>query len=62
MVSREDVQPTNSSILKQSFRLFHINFHLSLDQSLNVLTQLAYGAVMKGSGPCIFALNPDLAR
>ena len=27
-----------------------------------MLTQLAYGTVTKGSGPCIFYLDPDLAR
>ena len=61
IVSREDVQPTDSFILKQSFRLFHINFHLSVDQFSTVLTQLAYGAVIKGSLPCISDLDPDLA-
>ena len=61
IVSREDVLPTDSFILKQFFRLFHIDFHLSVDQSLTVLTQLAYGTVIKGSGPCIFDLDPDLA-
>ena len=60
IVSREDFQPTDSFILKQSFRSFHIYFHLSVDQSLTVLTQLAYGTVIKGSGPCIFDLDPDL--
>ena len=59
--SREDVLPTDSFILKQFFRLFHLDFHLSVDQSLTLLTQLAYGTVIKGSGPCIFDLDPDLA-
>ena len=62
IVSREDVQPTDSFILKQSFRLFRINFHLSVDQSFTVLTQLAYEVAIKGSGPCISDLDPDLAR
>ena len=61
IVSREDVLPTDSFILKQFFRLFHLDFHLSVDQSLTVLTQLAYGTVIKGSGPCIFDLDSDLA-
>ena len=56
IVSRED-----SFILKQFFRLFHLDFHLSVDQSLTLLTQLAYGTVIKGSGPRIFDLDPDLA-
>ena len=47
-LSREDVQPTDSFILKQSFRSFHIDFHLSMDQSLSVLTQLAFEIVIKG--------------
>ena len=61
IVSREDVQPTDSLILNQSFHSFHIHFHLSVNQSLTVLTQLAYGTVIKGSEPCIFDLDPDLA-
>ena len=61
IVSRENVLPTDSFILKQFFRLFHLDFHLSVDQSLTVLTQLAYRTVIKGSGPCIFDLDPDLA-
>ena len=61
IVSREDVLFADSSILKQFFCLFHLDFHLSVDQSLTVLTQLAYGTVIKGSGPCIFDLDPDLA-
>ena len=59
-MGRENVRPTDSFIFKQSFRLFHINFHLSVDQSLTVLTQLAYGTVIKGAGPCISDLDPDL--
>ena len=55
-----NVQHTGSFI-KRSFRLFHVGFNLSVDQSLTVLTQLAYGTVIKGSGPCIFDLDPDLA-
>ena len=47
--NREDVQLTDSFIVKQSIRLFHIDFHLSVDQSLTVLTQLAHGSVIKGS-------------
>ena len=39
IVSREDVLPTDSFILKQFFRLFHLDFHLSVDQSLTLLTQ-----------------------
>ena len=39
-----------------------LDFHLFVDQSLTVLGQLAYGTVIKGSGPCIFDLDPDLAR
>ena len=62
IVSREDVQRTDSFILKQSFRLFRINFHQSVDQSFTALTQLPYGAAIKGSGPCISDLDPDLAR
>ena len=61
IASREDVQPTDSFILKQSFRLFYIDFHLSVDQSLTVLTQLACGTVTKDSGPCIFDFDPNLA-
>ena len=61
IVSREDVLPTDSFILKQFFCLFHLDFHLSVDQSLTLLTQLAYGTVIKGSRPCIFDLDPDLA-
>ena len=61
IVGREDVQPTDSFIFKQSFGLSHIDFHLSVDQSLTVLTQLAYGTVIRGSGPCISDLDPDLA-
>ena len=61
IVSREDVLPTDSFILKQFFRLFHLDFHLSVDRSLTVLTQLAYRTVIKGSGPCIVYLDPDLA-
>ena len=38
-----------------------LNPSLSVDQSLTVLTQLAHGTVIKGSGPCIFDLDPDLA-
>ena len=60
-MSRKDVQPADSFILKQSFRSFHIDFHLSVDQSLTALTQLAYGTVIKDSAPCIFDLDPDLA-
>ena len=48
-------------MLKQSFHSFHIDFHLSVDQSLTVLTQLAYGTVTKGLGPYIFDLDLDLA-
>ena len=61
IVSREDVLPTDSFILKQFFRLFHLDFHLSVDQSLTVLTQLAYGTVIKSSKSCNFDLDPDLA-
>ena len=61
IVSQEDVQPTDSFILKQSFRSFHIDFHLSVNQSFTVLTQLAYGTGIKDSGPCIVDLDPDLA-
>ena len=61
IVSRKDLQPTDFFILKQFFRLFHIYFHLSANQSLTVLTQLAYGTVIKGSGPCIFDLDVYLA-
>ena len=61
IVSREDVLLADSTILKQFFRLFHQDLHLSVDQSLTVPTQLAYGTVIKGSGPCIFDLDPDLA-
>ena len=61
IVSREDVLPTDSFILKQFFCLFHLDFHLSVDQSLTLLTQLAYGSVIKGSGSCNFDLDPDLA-
>ena len=60
-MNREDVQPADSFILKQSFRSFHIDFHQSVDQSLTALTQLAYGTVIKGSGPCIFDVDPNLA-
>ena len=60
IVSREDVLPTDSFILKQFFCLFHLDFHLSVTQSLTLLTQLAYGTVIKGSAPCIFDLDPDL--
>ena len=60
IVSRENVLPTDSFILKQFFRLFHLDFHLSVDQSLTLLTQLAYGTVIKASGTCIFDLDPDL--
>ena len=45
MVSREDVQSADSFTLKQSFRLFYINFHRSVNQSLTVLTQHAHGTV-----------------
>ena len=62
IVRREDVQPTDSFILEKSLRSFHMNFHLSVDQSLTVLTQLAYGAVIKGSEPCISDLDPDLTK
>ena len=34
VVGREDVQLTDSFVHKQSFRLFHIDLHLSLDQHL----------------------------
>ena len=61
IISREEAQPTDSFILKQFFLLFHVDFHLSVDQSLTVLIQLAYETVIKGSGPCIFDLNSDLA-
>ena len=61
IVSREDVLPTDSFILKQFFCLLHLDFHLSVDQSLTLLTQLVYGTVIKGSRPCIFDLDPDLA-
>ena len=61
IVSREHVLPTDSFILKQFFCLFHLDFHLSVTQSLTLLTQLAYGTVIKGSGPCMFDLDPDLA-
>ena len=57
----EDVEHTDFFTLKQSFRLFHIGFHLSEDQSLTVITQLAYGTAIEGSGPCIFNLDSDLA-
>ena len=51
IVSREDVQLTDSFIFKQSLCLFHIYFHLSVDQSLTVLTQLASGALRAERGP-----------
>ena len=38
-----------------------LDFHLYLDQSLTLLTQLAHVSVIKGSEPCIFDLDPDLA-
>ena len=44
------VKETYFFILKKFFRLFYIDFHLSVDQLLTVLTQLAYGTVIKGSG------------
>ena len=62
IVSRENVQPTDSVILKQSIRSFHTDFHLSVEQSFTVLTQLAYETAIKGSGPFNFDLDPDLAR
>ena len=43
------------------FPFILLDFHLSVDQSLTVLTQLAYGTVIKGSGPYISDLDPDLA-
>ena len=61
IVRRKVVQPTDSFIFKQSFNSFHIDFHLSVDHSLTMLTQLADGTVIKGSGSCIFDLDPDLA-
>ena len=51
IVSREDVQLTDSFIFKQSLCLFHIYFHLFVDQSLTVLTQLASGAQRAERGP-----------
>ena len=61
IVCLKDVQSTDSFVHKQSFRLFLIHFHPSVDQSLIVPTQLAYRTVKKGSEPCNFDLNPDLA-
>ena len=62
IVSREDVLPADSFIFKQFFCLFHLDFHLSVTQSLTVLTQLAYGTVIKGSGTHAFLdLDFDLA-
>ena len=40
MLFKKTIQFTDSFILKQSFRLFHIDFHRFVDQSLIVLTQL----------------------
>ena len=50
-MSSKDVQRTDSFILKQSFRLFHTDFHLSVDQPLTVLALQAYGTVIQGSEP-----------
>ena len=36
ILGREDVQPTESFILKQSFRLFHLDSNQSVDQSLTM--------------------------
>ena len=61
IVSREKRSTYRLLHSQAVFRLFHLNFHLSVDQSLTLLTQLAYGTVIQGSGPCIFDLDPDLA-
>ena len=61
---RDDPQPTLSFALKQSFLLFHIDFHRFVDQYFSSLTttRLASETGRNGSKPCIFNVDPVFAR